>query len=86
MLRRAAWMKWLPPIPDRSPSPEKTTDLELGAAELEPGGEGNRPAVGGVEGVELHVAGDAAGAADAGDDGHLVEVDIGLLEGAWRST
>ncbi len=60
--------------------------LELGPPELEPGGEGDGAAVGGVEGVEVHVAGDPAGAADAGDDGRLVEIDPGFAEGAWQST
>ena len=52
--------------------------VQLGVGQLQAGGEGNGAAVGGVEGVQLHVAGDAAGAADAGDDGDLVQVDARL--------
>ena len=36
MLRRAAWMKWFPPIAKRSPSPEKTTTLSSGFASFMP--------------------------------------------------
>ena len=36
MLRRAAWMKWLPPMANRSPSPEKTITFSSGLAILMP--------------------------------------------------
>jgi len=63
MLRRAAWMKWLPPMPKRSPSPEMTTTFILGLASFSPVAKGMaRPWC--VEGVEPHVAGDPAAAAD----------------------
>ena len=43
-------------------------DVELGIGQLQSGSEGDGAAVRGVERIQLHVAGDAAGAADAGDD------------------
>ena len=36
----------------------------------------------GVEGIEAGVAGDAAGAADSGDDGHLVQIGLGIEQRA----
>ena len=36
MLRRAAWMKWFPPIANRSPSPAKTVTWRDGLASLMP--------------------------------------------------
>jgi hypothetical protein len=46
MLRRAAWMKWLPPIAVRSPSPLKTTTSSSGRASLRPVANGTaRPCV-----------------------------------------
>ena len=65
MLRRTAWMKWLPPMAEQIAVAAEDRDLEVGTGHLEAGGEGNGPAMGGVEGVEFHIAGDAARAADA---------------------
>src|SRR3970040_341048 len=81
MFRRAAWMKWLPPIPTRSPSPEKTVTSSSGRPRFSPVAEGMAAAVARVEAVQLHVAGPPPGAADAGDDPRLVEVDGRLLQG-----
>ena len=36
MFRRQAWMKWLPPIAARSPSPVKTTTWSVGSASFTP--------------------------------------------------
>ena len=36
MFRRQPWMKWLPPMAARSPSPVKTTTLRFGFAILTP--------------------------------------------------
>ena len=41
--------------------------------------------MGGVEGIQAGVAGHAAGAADAGDDGHAVQVGFGIDEGAGEA-
>ena len=35
-LRRAAWIRWLPPMPERSPSPEKTVTSSSGRPSLRP--------------------------------------------------
>jgi len=46
MLRRAAWMKWLPPMPIRSPSPEITATVSSGRPSLRPVAKGSaRPCV-----------------------------------------
>ena len=44
----------------------------LGVGEFQAGGKGNGAAVGGVEGIEIDVAGHAAGAANAADDANLL--------------
>ena len=36
MLRLAAWMKWLPPMANRSPSPANTTTFRVGLESLIP--------------------------------------------------
>ena len=36
MLRRAACMKWLPPMAERSPSPEYTTTFSFGLDSFRP--------------------------------------------------
>src|SRR3989304_4840587 len=71
MFRRAAWMKWFPPMANRSPSPPNTGTSSSGFARFRPGPNGMARASGGVEGVHLQVAGDAPGAANAGDDNVL---------------
>ena len=53
-------------------------DVHLGIGQLQAGGERNRAAVRGVERVELGVAGDASAATDAGDDGQMRGVDLGI--------
>ena len=50
-------------------------DLHPGLRHLQSGGEGDGPAVGGVEGVDPHVARDPARAADTGDDRQIVGID-----------
>ena len=47
-------------------------DVQVGPGQLQAGGEGRRPAVDGVEAVGVHVVGEAAGAADAGDEHDLL--------------
>ncbi len=49
-------------------------DGELGLGHLDARGEGDGPAMGGVQGVVVHIAGGPGGAADTGDDDHLVAV------------
>ena len=53
-------------------------DLQLRVGQLQPGGKGDGAAVGRVERVELQVAGDAAGAADAGDDRDVLAREAGF--------
>ena len=36
MLRRAAWMRWLPPMANRSPSPENTMTFRSGLVSWRP--------------------------------------------------
>ena len=56
MLRRAAWIKWLPPMAVASPSPGDDHDhLTFRVGQLDAGGKGQRAAVGGVQGVEIEV-------------------------------
>ena len=46
MFRRAAWMKWLPPMAVRSPSPENTVTVSSGFASFSPVANGKaRPCV-----------------------------------------
>ena len=52
--------------------------VQLGIGQLQAGGEGNRAAVRGVERIQVHVAGDASGAANAGHDGNILQVQVGL--------
>src|ERR1019366_9399448 len=54
--------------------------LQLRVGELESGGEGDGAPVGGVEAVQVGVSGDATRAADTGDDGDLVQVQLGALQ------
>ena len=49
--------------------PHDHDHLELGVGQLHPGGEGQGPAVGGVQGVEIHVDAHPPGAADAATPG-----------------
>ena len=71
-LRRRAWIRWLPPIDRPSPSPVTTQTCRSGLASLQPGGERRGAAVDRVEAVGVHVVREAAGAADAGDEHHLL--------------
>ena len=54
-------------------------DRQIGPRELQPGREGERPAVRGVEGVGVDIGADAARAADARDHRELVLVDAQLV-------
>ena len=74
-LRRAAWMKWLPPMALTVAVAGVDHHLHVRPGELEARRERDGAAVRRVERVELHVAGDAAGAADAGDDRDLLQVE-----------
>ena len=51
-------------------------NVQLGIGQLQAGGEGNGAAVGGVERIELDVAGNAAGAADAGNQCQRFQIDL----------
>src|SRR5205807_3016421 len=59
--------------------------LQFGIGELESGGKRDRPAVCGVKAIEIGVAGDTAGAADAGDHGNLIEIELGTLQRAGEA-
>src|SRR5918995_1454527 len=59
-----ACMKWLPPMLKASPSPVMTHTESSGRAALDR-----------VEAVGVHVVGEAAGAADAGDEDDLLARD-----------
>jgi len=56
--------------------------MEVRPGDLDSGGEGQRPSVRGVEGVEIHVANRAGGTADAGYERDLVLVQAQPLHGA----
>ena len=60
-------------------------DVQLGIRQLQSGGERNRAAVRGMERILVHVSGDAAGAADAGDDGQIFEIDLGIDQRAGEA-
>jgi len=55
-------------------------DLQFGIGQLDAGCEGQGPAVGGVEGVKVHVNGDSPGTADPGDDYNLVLFEPGAID------
>jgi hypothetical protein len=57
-------------------------DVELGVGHLDARGEAERPPVGGVHGVEVHVHGQPPGAADARDHDHVVLGDAERVDGA----
>src|ERR1019366_7613254 len=59
--------------------------LQLRVGEFESRGEGDGASVGGVEAVEIGVPGDTAGAADAGDDCHLIQVELGTFQRAGEA-
>jgi len=56
-------------------------NLEPGVGQLHPGGEGQRPAMGGVQGVEVHVHAHAARTADARDHDDIVLGEPGAVNG-----
>src|SRR5271165_2202336 len=53
-------------------------DIQFGIGQLQPGCERNRPPVRSVERIQLHVAGNASGAADARHDGDVLQVHVGF--------
>ena len=61
--------------------PHDHNDLQFRVGELDPGSEGQGPAVGGVQGVEVHVYGEPPGAADAGDEDDVVLGEAGAVNG-----
>src|SRR5450631_1887069 len=60
-------------------------DLQFWIGQFEASGKGNGPAVGGVKGIDVQIAGYAAGAADARDHRHLIEIDARLGQGAGKA-
>ncbi len=56
--------------------------LQVRAGDLEPGGKRQGAAMGGVQGVEIQINGHAGGAADAGDQGHIVIFQTQVVDGA----
>ncbi len=52
----------------------KDHHLELRVGQLEPGGEGDSPPVGGMKGIQLDIASHSPRAADARNDSHLVQI------------
>lgn len=60
-------------------------DVELGAGQLQARGEAEGAAVQGVHGVEVHVAGDAGGAADAGHEADLLLRDAEVVDGVEQA-
>ena len=69
---------------NRSPSPRVHHHVQLGIGQLQAGGERNGAAVRGVERIQVDVAGNASGAADAGDDGQVPGVDLGVDQRAGK--
>ena len=57
-------------------------DIEVGPGQLDPGGDGRRPAVDGVEAIGGHVIGKAGRAADAGDENGVLRHRPDLGQGA----
>ena len=53
-------------------------DVEVGPGHGQAGGQGRGPAVDGVDAVGVHVVGEAGGAADAGDEDHVLPRDAEL--------
>ncbi len=60
--------------------PTEDRNHEPGVGQFQAGGEGDGAAVGGVIGVEIHVAGHAAAAADPGNDDVVVSREAGLQD------
>ncbi len=56
--------------------------FHVGSGDLQTGGKGQGAAVGGVQGVEVHVDGHARRAADAGHQGHIVVLQTEVVDGA----
>src|SRR4051794_22634135 len=73
-LRRRVWIRWLPPMDSASPSPVTTHTERSGRAAARPVAiAGAR--LDGVHPVGVHVVGEAGGAADPGDDDHVLAGD-----------
>ena len=67
-LRRRTCIRWLPPIDSAVAVAGDQPDVEVGVGQLRARGEGRRAAVDRVEAVAFDVIGEAARAADAGDE------------------
>jgi len=74
--RRSVWIRWLPPIDMASPSPVCDPHFELRTGHLEARRYRRRPPVDRVEAEGVHVVGETAGAADAGDHHELLHLGI----------
>jgi len=72
MFLRQAWMRVVPADRRRVAVAADHEDVLVGLRHLDPGGEAERPPVGGVQRVEVHVAGEARGAPDPGHEGDVV--------------
>ncbi len=57
-------------------------DLELGIGQLDAGGEGEGPTMGGVQGIEIHINGHPPGAADAGDQDNVILKEAAAVNGS----
>ncbi len=57
-------------------------DVEIGVGHLDAGGKGQRPAVGGVEGIKVHIARRAGGAADTRNHHRFLGVKLKGIDGA----
>jgi hypothetical protein len=55
-------------------------DTQFGVTQLQSRSEGDGPTVGRVEGVQIHVSGDATRTADPRDDGRSLKIDLGLRQ------
>src|SRR4030066_2459592 len=60
-------------------------DQQFRPSELYASCEGDGQSVRAVEGIQLHVSGDSAGATDARDNGCLVKVNAALFEGTCEA-
>jgi hypothetical protein len=70
----------IPANADQIPVSREDGHEKLGPAQLDAGGERNGPAVCGVEGIQVHVSRNPAGAADPRADRHFVQIEVRALE------
>ena len=84
MLRRAAWMRWLPPIAVPVAVARDDDHVQVRAGHLDAGGERQGAAVRRVQRVDVDIARRARRAADARDHHHLVLVQPDMVDRAQR--